>query len=339
MVQGQFHDARSSVSAPASLEGAGGGNWLVRFADRQVLYAAAESRVSERIGSIPRRIHFPDGAEFESTDNEGIDALLGEEAVSSTFVHHLERRWGIALAALVGVAVAGVLLVVYGFPALAGWVAGTLPPSADRVIGAQALQILDAGFLDASELDSQRQAQLAGMFRRMTHDIDDGHEYRLEFRSSPRLGPNAFALPSGIIVLTDEIVQLSSHDEELMAVLAHEIGHVRGRHALRQMIQAAGISVAAVVLIGDVNSVTALAGAAPALLQARNSRDFEREADSFARDWLQRHDIPAERFDALLCRMEARFGGSGDPAGVFLASHPPTRERAHCTPEEETATP
>jgi predicted Zn-dependent protease len=134
-------------------------------------------------------------------------------------------------------------------------------------------------------------------------------------------------------------VQLADHDEELMAVLAHEIGHVRGRHALRQLIQAAGISVAAVVLIGDVNSVTALAGAAPALLQARNSREFEREADAFARDWLDRNGIAAERFDALLCRMARERGGDGDPAGVFLASHPPTSERAHCAPEEETIAP
>ena len=42
---------------------------------------------------------------------------------------------------------------------------------------------------------------------------------RLLFRSSPA-GPNAFALPSGVIVMTDQMVEFSESDEELVGVIA-----------------------------------------------------------------------------------------------------------------------
>ena len=41
----------------------------------------------------------------------------------------------------------------------------------------------------------------------------------------------ALALPGGIIVVTDDMVNLAANDPELLAVLAHEMGHLRGRHA------------------------------------------------------------------------------------------------------------
>ena len=139
----------------------------------------------------------------------------------------------------------------------------------------------------------------------MTEPLKDGHVYRLEFRQGGLIGANAFALPSGIIVMTDELVEMAETDDELVAVLAHEVGHVRGRHALRQLLQAAGVSALAFALLGDVSSISALLSAAPALLHAKHSRDFEREADGFAKQWLRENGIAESNFDAILCRISA----------------------------------
>lgn len=326
MVNGRYFDARSAASHEATLSAAGGGQWRLAVGGREVLFDPAGVAVSQRIGNIPRRIRWPDGEEFETIDNDGIDALLGVRS-SGRFVHALERRWGIALLSLAAVGVVIFAVLRFGVPAAAGWAAARLPASVDRRIGAQSLQILDRVALRPSRLPVQRQAGLADLFQRMTAGLDDGHEYRLELRTG-RLGPNAFALPSGIIVMTDELVALAASDEELMAVLAHEIGHVRGRHALRHIIQGAGVSAMALVLLGDVSSISALATAAPALLQARHSRDLEREADGFARQWLAANRIPAGRFDEILCRMAGQQTGSEPPA--FLSSHPAMGERARC---------
>ena len=44
-------------------------------------------------------------------------------------------------------------------------------------------------------------------------------------------------LPDGQIVLLDELVQMPADEEEVLAILAHELGHVRHRHGLTQLIQ------------------------------------------------------------------------------------------------------
>lgn len=327
MVRGRYFDASSAAAHEAVLQATPDGKWRLCLPSGERVFEPAQVVISERIGSIPRRIHWPDGAQFETADNAGIDGLLGGPGKAGV-VHALERRWGIALGALVVVALVVFAVVRFGLPAAAGWVAMRTPASFDQRIGAQSLQILDRVALRPTRLPAQRQTWLANLFLRMTADLDDGHEYRLELRSA-RLGPNAFALPSGIIVMTDELANLAASDEEVMAVLAHEIGHVRGRHALRHIIQGAGVSAIALVVLGDVSSVTALASAAPALLQARHSRDLEREADAFARQWLADNHIPPQRFDEILCRMTGNQGGRGEPP-AFLSTHPAVDERVRC---------
>jgi Zn-dependent protease with chaperone function len=160
----------------------------------------------------------------------------------------------------------------------------------------------------------------------MAESVRDGHEYQLEFRRGGKIGPNAFALPSGIIVITDELVKLAKRDEEIDAVLAHEVGHVRGRHALRILLQNAGVAALAFAVLGDVGSVSSLVAAVPVMLvQAKHSRDFEREADAYAREWLRAEGEPETAFDDMLCRLAKEDGDMS-----YLSTHPPVGERAAC---------
>jgi Zn-dependent protease with chaperone function len=290
--------------------------------------------ISERVGRIPRRLTLPDIGVFETTDNESVDRALAALGRSPGLVHWLEARWSVAIASLVVVAVGSLLFVRFGVPAIANLAARTLPVSVDRVLGAQTLELLDRILLEPSALSASRQLELQQRFEAMTPDRDEGRNDRLELRAAPTLGPNALALPSGIIVMTDELVLLAEHDEELVAVLAHELGHVRGRHALRQLLQSSGVSAVAFALLGDISSASALLSAAPVLIEAKHSRDFEREADAFAKEWLAGNAIPAHRFDAILCRMQSESGGDADsPIARYLSTHPTTDERVRCEPE------
>jgi Zn-dependent protease with chaperone function len=261
---------------------------------------------------------------------------------TADLVHRLETRWTIAVGSLVAVVVIAVLFLRYGVPAMANTAAHVLPASLDRRIGGESLAVLDHSVFKTSGLTPQRQAELKALFARMTASLPAGHTYSLELRNSPKLGPNALALPSGIVIMTDQLVALVPHDadpahsdanregdEEIMAVLAHELGHVEGRHALRQLLVSAGVSIMATVIIGDVSSVASVVGAAPMLLQAKHSRDFEREADASARAWLHAHGIPKSRFDSMLCRLAA--GAPRNASGFsYLATHPDVNERAKC---------
>jgi Zn-dependent protease with chaperone function len=148
----------------------------------------------------------------------------------------------------------------------------------------------------------------------------------LEFRTSRAIGPNAFALPGGIIVITDELVALAKSDDELLAVLAHELGHVRLRHTMRRLLESSAVAMLIAGITGDIASTSSLAASAPAvLLQSKFSRDNETEADRFAFDLMRRAGIDPKYFAVLLARLEAKRGPGPFPA--FLSSHPPSAER------------
>jgi Zn-dependent protease with chaperone function len=288
-----------------------------------------EVKISDRIANVPRRIGFPDGAVFESPANDAIDAAL-DAAGRRGFARRLgrwERLWTVALASLAAVALLSLAFVKFGVPMMAEHAARAMPPSVDAKIGSEGLELLDHALLRTSRLPGPRQEALRRRLRAMTEALDDGHDYRLEFRSGGRkVGANAFALPSGIIVVTDELVELATRDEEIDAVLAHEIGHVRGRHALRILLQNAGVAALALAVLGDVGAASSLAAAIPVMLvQAKHSRDFEREADAYARDWLRARGQPETYFDDMMCRL-----AQDEEDLVYLSSHPPLRERASC---------
>ena len=333
MIEGRYFDGRSSTPHPAQVQI--GVDRIVRviFEGSERDAPLASVAVSDRVGRTPRRLGFDDGAVFETLDNDGVDRALemvGQRHFSGR-VARWEGRWQVAVGALVAVVVLAVVFIRFGVPLIANAAAHVLPASVDRAISAQGLDILDRTVLADSALPATRQQQLRDRFGQMTATLKDGHVYHLELRKGGPLKANAFALPDGTIVMTDELIQLAQNDDEIVAVLAHEIGHVRGRHALRMLLQAAGVAAITLTVYGDVASTSALAASIPTvLINAKHSRQFEEEADAFAKLWLREHGIPQQRFDDLLCRLE-QSSPSGDEL-KYLRSHPPTAERAQCTP-------
>ena len=288
-----------------------------------------EVRPSPRVGNTPRHLQFPDGSQCETEDNDAVDRIfagLPSEA-PGRLIHRWESRLGYALLALVLTAAALWAAIAYGIPALAKQVAFVLPPSIERALGRDALAALDRVLLAPSRLPPARQEKLRALFSNMISGIDGAGGYRLELRASKRLGANALALPSGEIVVTDQLVELAEKDDELVAVLAHEIGHLRQRHGLRRLLQDSATVLLMAVVTGDLTSIASLAGALPAiLLQAKYSRDFEREADEFALDYMKGHGVPAESFGAILLRMDKRRGAAADIPD-YLSTHPAASER------------
>jgi Zn-dependent protease with chaperone function len=321
-IAGTYFDGLSSAAHPAELSVRDGSVMITSTTEAFVSVAAATSAVTvgDRVGNIPRRVLLPSGASFETRDNDAVDAVFGRGHV----LHRFERRWQVALASLIAVVVGSFAFVRFGVPVLASVAVNFVPVSVEEAMGQQSLVVIEHMF-EPSTLSATRQAEL-----RVSFDALAGAPQQLEFRSSKHIGANAFALPGGVMVMTDELVALAKHDEEILAVLGHELGHVRGRHALRQLLQHAGVSVLALVVLGDVSSVSALASALPMVLQAKHTRDLEIEADAFAKQWLATHNIATHRFDDILCRMSE--GHEGEEWMVFLSSHPPTNERVSCEP-------
>jgi len=118
-----------------------------------------------------------------------------------------------------------------------------------------------------------------------------------------------------------------SISEQTLAVLAHEIGHVVGRHGLRSVLQDSVVVLLIGSITGDILSTNSLASALPVVLvETRFSREFEGEADRFALDLMRREKIPPRRFHDLLSRIEEAAGGDGGSPG-FFSTHPAAEER------------
>src|SRR3546814_7915102 len=65
-----------------------------------------------------------------------------------------------------------------------------------------------------------------------------------EFQLFEEPTPNAFALPGGKIGVNSGMLQVAESDDQLAAVLGHEVGHVVARHPSEQMSQSAAIPTA-----------------------------------------------------------------------------------------------
>jgi Zn-dependent protease with chaperone function len=220
----------------------------------------------------------------------------------------------------------GYLAYRFGAPFVADLLARAAPEQLVSAVSTQTLATLERDALEPTALTKERQAQITDAFSRM---MGRSGAYELRFASSPVLGPNAAALPSGIIILTDDLVRLARDDREIVGVLAHEAGHVVGRHGLRLMMRAFAFDAVVGVLFGDYSALAA--GASSALAQARYSRDFEREADAFAAAALRAQGIPPSVLADLLGRLEqdalGRRKGPRPPLLDYLGTHPATAER------------
>lgn len=199
----------------------------------------AQLRFSSRIANTPRVIHLPNGAQCETADNEAVDRLLTSvrRDRGAQLLHRAESRAGVALAALLVTVMLVWVAIDFGIPYLAKEVAFVLPPSIEARLGAQGLSLLDGTLFQPSELSIPEKQRLAGLFRTVSKAYPEPTAIRLEFRHSPALAAHALALPAGIVVITDDLVKLAKHDQELLAVLAHEVGHLRHRHFLRAALQ------------------------------------------------------------------------------------------------------
>ncbi|HVQ61318.1 MAG TPA: M48 family metallopeptidase [Burkholderiales bacterium] len=285
----------------------------------------ADVRTSPRVGNSRRHLNFPDGSQCETDDNDGIDRILAglKSEAPGRLLHLLESRTGYVIAALALTAGALWAGIVYGIPSVAKQVAFSLPVSTDKAIGRNALEGLDHMLLKPSTLPPARQKRVRDLFSKMISGIEGAGDYRIELRASSGLGANALALPSGVVVVTDGLVELSKSDDELAAVFAHEIGHLQHRHSLRRLLQDSATVVIVAAVTGDLSSVASLGAVPVVILEARYSRDFEREADDFALEYMQAHGRPPEAFAAILLRMQ-----QGRSDGIpYLSTHPATHER------------
>lgn len=326
MADGRYSDGRTAGSRPVHLA-FDGRHISVREADGSTSsHSLAEAIVIAPVGGGPWRIELPGHAEVTFHDAALGDSLLAADGRPS-LMRVLEAHWHWALAA-VAVAACGTWLVLgFAVPVAARHLAAAVPPNIEHALRRESLRIIDGWIFSPSELPEDTRSGVRALFDEITRSDPALQSFELEFRAS-RVGPNAFALPGGVVVMTDELVLLSGNDAELVAVLAHEVGHLAHDHSLRILLQNSASALFIAGVTGDITDITALSATIPTvLMQAKYSREFEREADEFAFDYLETSGRSADALRDLLLRIEASVGDS-DAVPSWISTHPRTEERA-----------
>ncbi|MGD9595750.1 MAG: M48 family metallopeptidase [Wolinella sp.] len=323
LIEASYFDGESSKAHSVTLEILGD-RLELRGENLQLSLGKKALRMEPSVGEAGGVLHLESGGEIHGLSLE--ESKILECWIGGTSPEHLARFFEgklryVALSILLalGVLWAGIF---YGLPQLSLWVAKQAPASVRLAMDSETLEILDRLYLKESTLSLSRQEEIKRGLERFCA-VNECGAHQLLFRSSPVLGANAFALAGEVIILSDELVDKSEHDEEIIAVLAHEIGHLKESHALRMLLQTLGTGVLISVGVGDVGAFADLAAGIPALLLQRGySREMEREADAFALEGLKRAGIAPRRLAEILLRLD-----QGDETPSILLTHPPTKER------------
>jgi len=293
---------------------------------------ASEIRASPRVANSLRYLHFPGGEKFETEDNETVDLVMKRFHKSDGlhWIHRLESRWRYIGLSLLVLAFCAWLFARYGVPATASLIASRLPEFFYRQATVQTLGVLDRTLLRPSELEVPIQEDLIKRFHAVLAEYPT-FKLKVLFRKGGPLGPNAFALPDGTVLFTDEMIKIAKHHDELVAVLSHEIGHVVNRHGMRSVIQDSIFAFAILAITGDVSGTSEMFLTLPVYLtELAYSRGFEDEADLFALNYLKSHNISASGFADLMRRIEKerklKTGNVGSKSS-YLSTHPLTEER------------
>ena len=283
------------------------------------LHALSSVQISERQKSTPRRLTLADGGLLEIPDNYSFQQALDQAGFRDSFVVKAQSSWRWIGASFVGVIFAVGLMFLYGVPLAARGITHWLPESADTLLGDQAWPLVERELFTPSKLSKERQDEIRAKFAAfVAKQPPEVPKYQLEFRRC-KFGPNAIALPGGRIVLADELVKLSTNDDALIGVLAHELGHVRHRHSMRNIVQASAVTAFISMWLGDVSSLVALVPSTLATL--KYSRDLETEADDYAVSAMRSAQLSTQPMADLFAKLPNSDGN------VLIMSHPVTKER------------
>ena len=288
--------------------------------------ALAMLRITPRLARVARTIELKDGARVLIAHDAAIDDWFPQQGRFEAAIDRLEHHAYVVGAAILVCLATLTAGAIWGVPRAADAIALHIPAGVERTLGEEVLENLDRLGLKQTTLDADRREALVKRFDALAADA--GGTYSLVFRDAPGVGANAFAIPGGTVVVTDQLVRKLDEPREFDAVVAHEIGHQQRRHALRQTLRGSMVAIVAAFFAGDVSSAGTVVVAVPTfLLTSHYSREFEDEADHYAFDLLSQHEESPHWFAEAMRRLETAHGKHRRGVSSYVSSHPDTADR------------
>ncbi|QQG35656.1 MAG: M48 family metalloprotease [Micavibrio aeruginosavorus] len=157
--------------------------------------------------------------------------------------------------------------------------------------------------------------------------------YTFTLLDSPMV--NAFALPGGYVYVTRGLMALANSEAELAGVIAHEIGHITGRHSAERYSHAVVTSLGAIAISAalDSNTASQALGVGSELYMSSYSRKQEAQADDLGIRYLHKAGYDTFAMASFLnsldreSNLNAAEKGQGSRGADYFATHPKTTDR------------
>lgn len=209
---------------------------------------------------------------------------------------------------------------------------GAVPQQQLNQMGAQAFAEYKSKLPQSR--DSRQTAYMRCVVSAVTRELPSGWQSQWESALFVNNSPNAFALPGGKVGLYTGIFSVAKNQDQLAAVIAHEIGHVVSRHhderVTRQMGAQAGIGILGALVgsqygQGAANATSQLGGAAvQTVFLLPNNREQESEADIVGQRLMAQAGFDPQQAVNLWQNMIA---ASSSRAPQMLSTHPDPQSR------------
>lgn len=150
------------------------------------------------------------------------------------------------------------------------------------------------------------------------------HKYPFTVQLVKNEEVNALALPGGHIVVFSGLVEQAESENELAMVLAHELGHFAHRDHLKRLGRGLGLTVAAMLVLGEDSAISRLVSNLFLVTESSYSRQQEADADRFGLALLVNSFGHAGGATDFFARVGKK---AGRRAPFLLASHPHPDDR------------
>lgn len=330
---GQYYEKNSSQHFQGCAQFSSNGNITIKSSadiDGKVIVRAAinEVKLSNKLGNTPRQIIFPLGQLFSFYADEDIECWLAQRGKKFD-VSSIEKNKLIITSALIMVPLMIYLIFTRAIPYVAIEFSQVVPESIVALSSQQTLSTLDKTLLSASNFPQSKQDRYLKAWRiELSTLVSDADKYHLQLRASTGLGANAFALPDGTIIITDDLVTLlAAYPDAIIAILLHEIGHVQHKHSMQYIAQTLATTVVVNYLLGDISGLIDLfVGASATFVGNQFSQELEWQADDYALAQLIKHQRSTESFaQAMELILNDKEEAQLDN---LFSTHPMLRERA-----------
>ncbi|WP_293366839.1 M48 family metallopeptidase [Phenylobacterium sp.] len=319
-MEARFHDGRTTASRPVKV-------WVED--EVLVFHADGEQRwplETVRVEMVDDRVRVAragdDPARLSIALSDWRD--LTEHAVRHHRAVRRRELWLVGALATSAAVIAGVVFV--GIPAASGPLARATPPDLERKIGRNLGGQVSLAFPACKGVAGQ--AALHGLGQRLGKTSGTPFDIRVRAVHAPMV--NAFALPGGTIMVTDQLIALAADPAELSAVIAHEAAHVEKRHVMQAVWRSFGFGVLLDAVVGGGTG----AGQQAVLLlgsstNLRYGRASEAEADAAGQDLLTEQGLSSQGmapfFQRLVNTSESKNAGA---VKELISDHPDSQRRA-----------